>query len=338
MSNVERSQSNREKILVVDDRPDNLELLSTILTSQGYEVEESDRGKLAIEAAKAGSPDIILLDISMPEIDGFEVCQRLRSDPKTKDIPIIFISALKEATNKTQAFAFGGNDYITKPFQIEEVIARVKNQLKIQRLQTELKAQNARLKKEIRERQIAEAKLVELNQKLSRLATLDSLTQIANRHCFDEFFAREWRRAKREQFPLALILSDVDYFKLYNDRFGHNAGDICLQKIARVIAKTVQRPADLVARYGGEEFVVILPQTPAQNALQVAEKIRLEVKKLQIAHPDSLVDDYASLSLGVTCVVPQSQYAQKQLLVTADKALYQAKQKGRDRAILQLLD
>lgn len=338
MSKVKRSTYHQAKILIVDDRRDNIELLSAILTSQGYEVEKSTGGKLAIEASKTDPPDLILLDVSMPEMDGFEVCRILKSDRLTQDIPIIFISALSEVENKTQAFDFGGNDYITKPFQIEEVIARVKNQLEIYHLQLELKIKNAQLEKEISDRQAAEDKLLQANQKLSKLATIDSLTQIANRHLFDQFLIREWRRGKREQFPLSLILCDVDYFKLYNDRFGHQAGDVCLQKVAQTISKAVQRPADLVARYGGEEFVIILPQTPAKNALFVAEKIRLQIKEQKLSHPESLVSDYVSLSLGVTSIVPSPIYTKEQLLVTADKALYSAKQQGRDRTVLQLLD
>jgi diguanylate cyclase (GGDEF)-like protein len=338
MSKLKRSLSHRAKILIVDDRPDDIILLSAILTSQGYEVMMSDRGKLAIEVVKTNLPDIILLDINMPEMDGFEVCRILKSDRSTRDIPIIFISALDEVNHKTRAFNFGGNDYITKPFQVEEVLVRVKNQLKIYRLQTELKAKNIRLEEHNRELQAAENQLLILNQKLNKLATLDSLTQIANRRCFDEFLIREWRRGIREKFTLSLIFCDVDYFKLYNDRFGHQAGDICLKEIAQAISKTAKRPADLVARYGGEEFAIILPQTPANNALLLAEKIRLEVKKLNLINPESSISNVVSLSLGVTAVVPSSQYKTKQLLVTADKALYQAKKQGRDRAILKLLD
>lgn len=325
-------------ILVVDDRADNTELLSVILGLQGYTVEQRDRGGLAIEAAKTRPPDLILMDVSMPDMDGFEVCQRLKADPDTRDIPVIFISALNEAGKKIKAFEYGGVDYITKPFQIEEVLARVGNQLQISRLKTELKAKNARLERELLERQSIEKKLLDLNQRLSRLAALDSLTQIANRRIFDEFLAKEWQRAQREQQCLSLILCDIDYFKLYNDSFGHQSGDFCLQKVAETIMSAVRRPADLVARYGGEEFAVILPQTPASNALQVAEKIGFKVKQLAISHPESSVGDYVTLSLGVTSLIPHPKYTTKQLLVAADKALYQAKKQGRDRAILKNVD
>ena len=323
------------KILIVDDRPDNVELLSVILTSQGYQVEECDRGMPAIELARSNPPDLILLDINMPRMDGFKVCQILKGDRLTQEIPIIFLSALKDVDDKTQAFKVGGSDYITKPFQIAEVIVRVESQLKYYNLQAELKAKNLKLEQEIKARQAAEAKLLKLNQKLNKLATLDGLTNIANRLCFENFLAKEWLRGKREKFPLSFILCDVDYFKLYNDHFGHQAGDICLKNVAQAISDAIQRPADLVARYGGEEFAVILPRTPAENALQVAEKIRLKVKDLCILHPNSLVRNYVSLSLGVTSIIPDSKYSRNQLLITADKALYQAKKDGRDRAVFK---
>ncbi|MDJ0593107.1 MAG: diguanylate cyclase [Pleurocapsa sp. MO_226.B13] len=338
MFTAERSPLPNAKILIVDDRQDNLELLSTILSSEGYQVQKCESGQLAIELAKTEPLDLIVLDISMPEMDGFEVCQILKNDSHTQDIPIIFISSLTDVNDKTKAFEYGGNDYITKPFQIEEVLARVRNQLKIRHLQMELQAKNARLEKENRDRQDAEAQLLRLTERLGKLAMLDGLTQIANRLYFDEFLTREWQRGQREQFPLSLIISDVDYFKLYNDCFGHQQGDLCLIKVAQVISKVAKRPADLVARYGGEEFVVVLPRTPAQSALKLADEIRLEVKGLCLEHPQSLVSNYVSLSLGVSSIVPNFKFTKKQLLVTADRALYQAKKQGRDRTILQLLD
>ncbi|MEL6578678.1 MAG: diguanylate cyclase [Cyanobacteria bacterium J06621_12] len=335
LSLLETSSPHQAKILVVDDKLDNVELLSTILVLQGYKVEKCNCGKLAIESAIAILPDLILLDISMPEMDGFSVCKILKQNSITQDIPIIFISALNEVENKTQGFKYGGNDYITKPFQIEEVTVRVEHQLKIYYLQAELKAKNKQLEREIEHRQAAEKKLLKLNQKLNRLATIDGLTGIANRHYLDEFLIKEWQRGKREQFSLALVLCDIDYFKQYNDCFGHQQGDMCLAKVAQAIAKVVNRPADLVARYGGEEFAIVLPRTSGENAMLVAEKICLQIEALNLTHPNSSVSDRVSLSLGVAAVIPDAQYTKKQLLVTADKALYQAKKQGRNCAVLK---
>lgn len=324
-------------ILVVDDKPENLLLLSVALTKKGYEVRKVVNGNLALLAAQAAPPDIILLDINMPEMNGYQVCRELKSSPKTQDIPIIFITASDEPFDKVKAFELGGNDYITKPFQIEEVGARIENQLAVCRLQQKLKAQNSKLEKEIRYRQAVQAELIEANRKLKVLANLDGLTQVANRHRFDEYFEREWLRSQRERTDLALILCDVDYFKRYNDCLGHQAGDVCLQKVAQSIDRAIKRPADLVARYGGEEFVVILPQTTAEVALQMAEHIRSQIAKLNLDHPQSDISDRVSLSLGVTSVIPNTYYVKEQLLETADRALYQAKQQGRNRAVLQLI-
>ena len=330
-----KTQYHQAKILIVDDRPDNLELLSTICILQGFEAISANSGAMAIELAKKQCPHVILLDISMPEMDGFTVCQILKQDELTKDIPVIFISVLNEVKNKAQAFELGGNDYITKPFQVEDVVARVENQLKFYYVQTELKEKNQQLAQEIQERQSAEIRLIELNQRLSKLATSDSLTNIANRRYFNEILAKEWRRGKKEGSPLSFILCDIDYFKLYNDRFGHQAGDLCLKKIAEAILETANRSGDLVSRYGGEEFAVILPQTSSEDAMAMAEKIRQRVKKLDISHPDSLVGDRISLSLGVTSMVPSPEYNEQQLLLTADKALYEAKERGRDCYVFQ---
>ena len=329
-----KKPSRPEKVLVVDDHLDSMNLLLNILTIQGYEVEQCSQGDSVLELVEEKAPDIILMDICMPEMNGLEVCQRLKANSDTQDIPIIFISALGETDSKLQAFKCGGNDYITKPFQIDEVVARVNNQLQNSRLKFKLKAQNVLLEQELLKRQLIEKKLLALNQRLNKLAAIDGLTQIANRRTFDECLTKEWQRGQRERHPLAVILGDIDYFKLYNDSLGHQPGDNCLKQVAQAISSVVKRPADLVARYGGEEFAIILPQTIGENALQLAETIRLQVKELCLLHPQSAVSDYVSLSLGVACLIPQTKYTKQQLVVAADEALYQAKKLGRDRAIL----
>ena len=337
MFQSEQTQYHQAKILIVDDKIDNLELLSAICTMRGFEAFVSNCGESTVELAEKVRPHVILLDICMPQVNGFTVCQRLKDNSLTKEIPVIFISVLNRIGNKTQAFQLGGNDYITKPFEVEDVIARIENQLKFYYVQTELKAKNQQLVKEVQERQAAETRLLKLNDKLSKLATSDSLTNIGNRHYFNEILAKEWKRAERERSPLSFILCDIDYFKLYNDCFGHQAGDICLQQVAQEISETVNHSGDLVARYGGEEFAIILPQTKAEDASLVAEKIRQQIKKLNISHPHSLVSDRITLSLGVTSVIPDDQYSEIQLLATADKALYEAKKQGRDRAVGKLI-
>ncbi len=186
------------------------------------------------------------------------------------------------------------------------------------------------------EQQVADrtVELQRANQELSRLVNLDGLTQVANRRRFDYYLAREWQRHLREQQPLALILMDIDYFKRYNDRYGHQRGDDCLIQVAQAIAKIPKRPTDLVARYGGEEFVAILPNTNAEGALIVAESIRMAIAAIAIPHPKSEVNPYLTLSLGVTSLIPSLDMRLEDLIANADRALYLAKNQGRDRAIV----
>lgn len=202
----------------------------------------------------------------------------------------------------------------------------------------ELAKANQQLQQELLERQKFEVLLGETNQQLYRLASLDGLTQLANRRRFDEYLVQEWRRMVREQTPLSLILCDLDCFKAFNDTYGHPAGDACLQRVAQAITQVVERPADLVARYGGEEFAVILPNTTIDGAIQVAEKIRAEVKALAIAHTNSQVSQFVTLSLGVTSIIPTSNLSFTTLIAVADHGLYQAKAEGRDRIVVVEFD
>lgn len=325
-------------ILVVDDKPDNLRLLSTMLTEQGYKVRKVISGELALKACQIMPPDLILLDINMPNMNGYIVCEKLKSWRETQDIPVIFISALDDVVDKVEAFSRGGADYITKPFEIQEVLARVKNQLTIRELQKKLQQQNALLSEEVKERQYAEAELQKVNKELYRLATLDGLTQVGNRRCFDEYFNLEWRRLQREKAPLSLILCDVDYFKLYNDNYGHLAGDFCLKQIAQAISNALKRPADLVARYGGEEFAMILPNTTIEGAVHVAKLVQQNIQELRIIHSQSSVSKFVTLSMGVSCIIPQLHLNPNQLIDVTDEALYAAKATGRNRLVTKVLE
>ena len=328
-------------VLLVDDKPDNLRLLSTMLTENNYEVRRVTRGQMALKTAKAAPPDLILLDIKLPDLDGYQVCQVLKSDPVTAEIPIIFISALDDILDKVKAFTIGGVDYITKPFHVEEVLVRVKNQLMLCQQRQQLLEKNERLQQEIKARkeiekalQDSQLQLQEANQELQRLANLDGLTQIANRRRFDQVLQEEWQRLAREQQPLSLILCDVDYFKSYNDTYGHQAGDDCLYSIAQTIRQSVNRPADLVARYGGEEFVIILPNTHVSGAEVVAKIIQQKVQDLKLIHAQSPSSSYISLSFGVACYIPQHGLESSRLIEAADTALYQAKKQGRNQIVV----
>jgi len=504
------------KILIIDDVPENLLLLCDLLEEKAYKVHLASDGRFVLNNIENAPPDLILLDIQLSGMNGYDLCYQLKANPNTQPIPIIFLSALEDPKIKVKAFNIGGADYITKPFQEEEVIARIENQLTIQRqkqelenLQTQLFDQNQILEQQNRHlqllvrltkmmnaaetidgaiaqvlheichllnwdygeawildtdgaqlersnrwyashpkynwgyhderllamqtelvNQIAQSQTIEwiapinnlddwtfsnnnqllqdkiqqmgltsllgvpiifketvlavlillgdcsedqqegasvltdspnwlnliqsvasqlgtllqrlrtetalkqANCQLQQLVAYDGLTQIANRRRFDEYFEEQWRQGKRVRSQLSLILCDLDAFKAFNDYFGHQAGDNCLQQVASAISKVVNRPLDLVARYGGEELAVLLPCTPPIGAFQVAEKIREAVKQLQINHPQSPVSHWVTVSIGVSSIVPWHDCSPKTLIRMADKALYQAKEMGRDRVIL----
>lgn len=487
-----------ETLLVVDDQPDNLRVLSTILSRQGYKVRKALTGKIALESAQVQPPHLILLDISMPQMNGYEVCLALKARAETCDVPVIFLSAIDSTADKVKAFAVGGSDYITKPFQGEEVLARVQQQLTLQRQKRQLQQEIQERKQAQAETQLlltiiqavnqavdfetalnavlcgvqqainwdyaeawipdqegitfhleqacydlqdeklrqfhqvgqaygsvssdansmgllqqvhlsqqlywledasqskptimrseaaeaaglkatfgvpislneeilailvffkrshsqrddklvnlmnaialqlggfmqrkqAEADLKQANLDLQRLANLDGLTQVANRRCFDEILQQEWKRSRREQVPLSLILCDIDSFKLYNDSYGHLSGDDCLKRVAQAIHYSTRRPADFVARYGGEEFVILLPNTAVEGAIYVAEQIQQSVAALQIPHAYSPAGSTVTLSMGLACAIPLSEENPEQLIAAADQALYTAKANGRNQ-------
>ena len=321
-TNMKISSPETAVILIVDDNPINLSVLSQTLLNTGWQVRVAVDGENALEQVAYELPDLILLDIEMPLLDGFETCKRLKSNPTTEDIPIIFMTALADTTNKVKGLAAGAVDYITKPFQEEELLARVKVHLKLRFLVQELQ---------------------QANQKLEHLAHMDGLTGVANRRRFDQYLHQEWRRLAREHEYLSVILCDVDYFKFYNDTYGHQAGDDCLRAVAQAISYAVRRPGDLVARYGGEEFVVILPRTVTSGAIQVAQMLKKEIQNLKIPHQKSAVSQYITVSLGIASQIPDLQSSPKSLVDQADKALYQAKKLGRnqyyvDASLLHVLD
>ncbi len=303
-------------ILVVDDTRDNLRLLSNILTEQGYRVRPVSLGARAVAGVRAKPPDLILLDIMMSDMDGYAVCEALKADERTRDIPVIFISALNETFDKVKAFSTGGVDFITKPFQPEEVLARVKTHLTIRHLQQELEARN---------------------RELARLVNIDGLTQIANRRYFDTYLQHEWRRLAREQQYVSLIFIDIDYFKLYNDHYGHQAGDECLKRVAHVFEHVAKRPADLATRYGGEEFIIIMSNTDQHGAQHVAQDIQETLRQLHIPHARSTVSSFVTCSMGIACTIPNQACSTETFVGIADEALYLAKAQGRNQFVLKVV-
>ncbi|MCI0528936.1 MAG: diguanylate cyclase, partial [Nitrospira sp.] len=267
--------------------------------------------------------DLILMDILMPEIDGLEACRRIKAKESLRDIPIVVVTAKTETEDIEAAFVAGASDYITKPVNPAELLARVYLALSLKR---EMDCRSAREKLLTIMRQLEEA-----NQTLLRLSFLDGLTGVANRRGFDESLEREWRRGVRYKTPLSLIMIDIDCFKAYNDNYGHLSGDECLRQVATTLSYKVRRPGDFVARFGGEEFVAILPATHVEGAAVVAEALRTGVESLAILHAYSQVSDRITISLGVASTFPKLNASSVTLITTADRALYQAKRDGRNR-------
>ncbi len=316
-------------VLIVDDSPSNLEVLSRMLRERGYRFRVANGGRRAIASAQAQPPDIVMLDITMPEMDGYEVCELLKKDPRTGEVPVIFISALDDALDKVRAFRVGGADYVSKPFQVEEVLARIDHQLRIARLQEDLARQN-------RELAAKNERLLELSRELERLSRTDALTGLANRRHLMEVLDRESRRAIRARAPFSLLIVDVDHFKPFNDGYGHQAGDECLRRVAAALRDALNRPEDSVGRYGGEEFVIALPGTAAPGALEVGRRLGDAVRACAIPHehlPISRSSPVVTISGGIATLEVGASAPLDTLLALADAALYRAKDEGRDRVL-----
>jgi diguanylate cyclase (GGDEF)-like protein len=299
----------KPKILVADDTPSNIALLNLILGKE-HEILCASNGPEAIAVAQSEHPDLILLDALMPGMDGFETCTRLKDDPRTAEIPVVFITSLDEATDEARALEIGAVDFISKPISPVAVQARVRMVLDLKR-QRDL---------------------------LGRLSFTDGLTGIANRRRFDNVLDQEWKRAVRSRTPLSLCILDVDHFKRFNDAAGHVAGDDCLRRLAGAAAASLHRPGDLVARYGGEEFALVLPETDAGGAQAVARRVQAAVAALAIPHPDSGVEPVVTVSIGAATAVPGAQAGPALLVEAADRALYRAKDLGRNRIELATFD
>jgi diguanylate cyclase (GGDEF)-like protein len=317
-----------QSILLVDDDAGQIQVLGRILSALG-DLRFATNGEVALALAREAPPDVILLDSEMPGMSGFELCEQLKADPVLADVPVIFVTSHCEPAFELAGFEIGAADFIAKPVNAPVVVARVQMQLRLKRMADELR----------------------------RIATIDVLTDVANRRRFDESLAREWGRARREGSALSLMMIDVDHFKAYNDRYGHPAGDACLRSLAKALASTCLRPADLVARYGGEEFVLLLPQTPRRGAEHMVRSVLAAIEELGIAHDASPTARHVTVSIGASCYdedsacwVPSlsksrfmadltAHCSAVDLLQAADRALYVAKHAGRAQArLLDLTD
>ncbi len=312
-------------ILIVDDKPANLRVLSTMLTKAGYKVRAVTSGKMALMAAKTMPPDIILLDIKMPDLDGYQVCQQLKQIPETGEIPVIFLSALQDVEDKVKAFEAGGVDYIIKPFQFEEVLARVSIHLDLKQVRYQLQKLNEQLEKRVQERT---EDLAEIKEKLLFDARHDSLTNLANRALFLERVDLALKRVQEEDnYTFAVFVIDLDRFKMINDSDGHLVGDRLLIEVSRTL-ETLVSPADTVARLGGDEFAILLdPIDDVNEAFKLAQTIK---KALSTSFVIQEREIFTSPSIGLTISLPSYQSA-VDILRDADIAMGQAKQKGRGR-------
>ena len=290
------------RILIVDDAMENIQILHHALQDE-YDVLFAMNGAKALQVAQNQLPDLILLDAVMPEMDGYAVCAALRASAVTRDIPIIFVTALKTPEDETRALDAGAADFISKPVNAAVVRARVRTQLTVKRQ----------------------------SDALRELTLTDGLTGVANRRAFDETLETEWRRCSRAQVPIALIMLDIDHFKHFNDAYGHQAGDACLQKTGAAMRRAAMRPQDMVARYGGEEFAILLPHENLAGAEAVARKVLDEISAMQIAHAHSSAGPWVTVSMGVASVTPYEKQSPGMLIKNADALLYQAKADGRNR-------
>lgn len=299
----------KPKLLVVDDQPINIQVIHHIFSAD-CQVFMATSGAQALAICKDNPPDLVLLDVIMPGMDGFEVCAQLQADETTRNIPVIFVTAHSDASQETLGLATGAVDFISKPVNPAVVRARVKTHLTL-KFQSDL---------------------------LRQLVFLDGLTSVFNRRYFDQQFAKEWARASRNESALSIILVDVDFFKRFNDLYGHQCGDDCLKSIALALKTALRRPADMVARYGGEEFVCVLPDTPFKEALDFAQHLEVLIRAIEIPHADSLISPFVTISLGVASRVESDDIGVNtannptDLVSLADARLYQAKSRGRGQA------
>jgi diguanylate cyclase (GGDEF)-like protein len=297
---LQEEPDRKPKLLVVDDHPANIQVLHRAFAAE-YQVFMATNGPQALSVCREQNPDLVLLDVVMDGMDGHEICRQMRADPSIRDIPVIFVTAHNDPVEETKGLDLGAVDFISKPINPDVVRARVRTHIKL------------KLRSDI----------------LRRLVFVDSLTGVFNRRYFDHCLSTEWLRSNRSHASLALILIDVDHFKRYNDRYGHQSGDECLKKVARALRRGLHRPGDVVVRYGGEEFACLLPETDLNGAMRVARHLEQTVRDLKIAHEDSGVASTVTVSLGVAVKTADSPATYEELLTIADEQLYKAKDAGR---------
>ncbi len=298
------------RILVVDDNPDNVEIFATRLRYVGYEVDRAHHGEEAISLVRKAPPDLILLDVMLPGMDGYEVAREIKNDDALPFIPIILVTARDSTQDKVAGLDAGADDYLTKPVAFPELEARVRSMLRIKRLQDELE---------------------EKNRELEHLSISDGLTGLFNHRHIHEELHEEFERARRTNQPLAVTMFDLDHFKRVNDTWGHQAGDRMLQTLSDILRRTA-REIDKLGRYGGEEFITILPGTDIEEARIFADRVREAVAKRDF-RTDERDDLHMTVSAGVAAYPHPHVHEPKDLVERADIALYAAKRRGRNQVV-----
>lgn len=302
--------------MIVDDDPVAVRVITKVLGDQA-KVCVAINGLDAVELARTANPDLILLDAELPGLGGFDVCRRIKAMPDLEHVPVVIVTSHRDETFELEGFDAGASDFVTKPVNHQLLRVRIRSHLRVKWMADELRSS----------------------------ARTDPLTGIANRRRFDEVLANEWSRANRSSDALTVILLDVDYFKRFNDSYGHPAGDECLRRVAGALREACLRPGDLVARYGGEEFGVVLPETPLGGAVCVAKRLLDAVAQLAIPHVASMAAPCVSVSAGIAAYAPPNVHPPSRrvlssevnasqvglLLANADSALYAAKEAGRAR-------
>lgn len=305
------------KVLVVEDSKVTLKVLTTYLERMDITPLKSETGAMALDIYQRERPDIILLDAQLPDIDGFDVALKIRAMEKPEDwTAIIFLTSMAKDEDLARGIEVGGDDYLMKPISEVVLKAKVRAMHRLVQMQRDLVKVTQQLN--------------QANSMLQKLSATDGLTGIANRRMYDELSLREWRRCERMKKPFSLVMVDVDHFKLFNDKYGHQTGDECLKKVAEQVGKAAPRATDLAARYGGEEFVLVLGETDTDGAKWIANRMCQQVSELNIPHY-ATESRHVTISCGVASVIPNEKISLDVLLKSADHALYKAKKAGRDR-------
>jgi diguanylate cyclase (GGDEF)-like protein len=308
------------KVLIVDDSPTIRAALRSLVEKMGHTVIEAEDGSKGLTIYGRDRPDLVLIDVVMPVMDGYEAARQMRQSLPDEWIPIIFLSSKEADQDLDRAIEAGGDDYLVKPVSFVVLNAKIRALQRIESTRTKLLEIS---------RELAAA-----NRELESLSRQDGLTGIANRRYFDSYLLTEVKRASRERQPLSLILADVDHFKAFNDCYGHQAGDDCLRQVASTLKAVGRRPADLAARYGGEEFAIVLPATAMEGAVDVAKSLTRAIEGMSIPHARSGVSPTISLSQGIASLIPAQDTTPESVIQLADQALYQAKQQGRNRYVV----